>query len=335
MRTALYLFTAFLFLILISCSEDAEPFQSVSHPQEWNDPQAENFHGKKVLAAGAGTCQPCHGENYSGGESGIACAECHVNYPHPDQWVGFNQPLSHDTYIAAQNWSLEECTSCHGTDYLGGSSKVSCAQTGCHVQQGGPEACNNCHGTSSIQVSNIYSWAPPEDLSGNISTTAVGVGAHQTHLTDATWSTAYTKDCGLCHREPTAFDDPDHIDTNPGRNMQFKEMSTNIGDAEPAWDSGGASCENIYCHGNFRLRASDSEYPWAYADSVITGNNMKMVWTTVDGTQDACGTCHDLPPQGHLNVPFCSSCHGNVVDADNNIIDKNLHINGHVDLDLD
>jgi hypothetical protein len=324
-----------IFLFISACSEDADPLQSVSHPLDWNNAEAENFHGAKVLAVGAESCQSCHGLNYQGGESGVACADCHSNYPHPEQWVGFNQPLSHDTYIASNNWSFEECTSCHGLNYLGGSSGVSCAKTGCHEKAGGPKACNNCHGISSSDVSTISSWAPPEDLSGNINTTDVGVGAHQIHLTDTTWSTAYNKDCGLCHQEPTSFSDPNHIDSNPGRNIQFGDIATNSSTVNPEWESGSASCENVYCHGNFILRKSESENDWAYNDSLISGNNPELMWTMVDGTQDACGTCHDLPPLGHINITTCYSCHGNVVDTDNNIIDKSKHINGQVDLKLD
>jgi len=387
MRIALCFLMALLTFILISCSEDAESLQSVSHPQEWSNPQAENFHGNKVYAAGLencqschgldysggesgiacsgsgchnnfphpdgwilpgsgnfhGTqvlaegleeCQSCHGEDYAGGNSGIACSLCHSNFPHPEGWDSFKEPNSHDTYLVAQNWDLAECTSCHGTDYLGGNSGASCAQTGCHVQTGGPEACNNCHGDHSADVRILSTWAPPEDLSGNINTTFVGVGAHQTHINDTTWSTAYARDCGLCHRDPTAFDDPDHIDTNPGRNIQFGDIAISDGAGEPEWVSGSTSCENVYCHGNFRFRASESANAWAYSDSVIVGNNPEMIWTNVDGIQDACGTCHGLPPQGHLNIPTCSSCHGNVVDADNNIIDKKKHINGQIDLSL-
>ena len=336
MRDIIYktmiLLSTVLLTLFFACSEDADPLQSVSHPPEWNVVGAENFHGKKVLAAGSETCQPCHGADYSGGESGVACSECHSNFPHPPTWVAFNQPQSHDTYIAEQNWNLAECTSCHGIDYLGGSSGVSCALPGCHVQAGGPEACNNCHGVASQSVSILSTWAPPEDLSGNIVTTNVGVGAHQTHLIDSTWSTAYTQDCGLCHREPSGFDDPDHIDTNPGRNMQFTGIGSNSGAVSPQWQSGSASCSDVYCHGNFVFLKAESSNDWAYADSIIQGNNPQMIWTTVDGTQDSCGTCHGLPPTGHIAAVTCNGCHGSVVDADFNIIDKSKHINGEIEV---
>ena len=66
---------------------------------------------------------------------------------------------------------------------------------------------------------------------------------------------------------------------------------------------------------------------------MIVGNNPIMLWTTVDENQAACGTCHDLPPKGHISTSACSACHSTVVDENYNIINKELHINGEIDLD--
>jgi hypothetical protein len=50
----------------------------------------------------------------------------------------------------------------------------------------------------------------------------------------------------------------------------------------------------------------------------------------VDGTQATCGSCHNLPPIGHVeaNITACSTCHQGIVDSDGNIIDTDKHING-------
>ncbi|MDP4196679.1 MAG: hypothetical protein Q8940_16615, partial [Bacteroidota bacterium] len=70
------------------------------------------------------------------------------------------------------------------------------------------------------------------------------------------------------------------------------------------------------------------------------GANFSPKWTQVDGSQAACGTCHGLPPKGHIGYPnnlpvtACgnSGCHSGVVDINGNIIDKNKHINGAINV---
>ena len=82
------------------------------------------------------------------------------------------------------------------------------------------------------------------------------------------------------------------------------------------WDHETGVCSNVYCHGEFKWNGS--------------GNlDNDPVWTTVDGTQAACGTCHGLPPAPpHFNGDQCSMCHGSVVDENRNIINKEKHMNG-------
>jgi predicted CxxxxCH...CXXCH cytochrome family protein len=52
----------------------------------------------------------------------------------------------------------------------------------------------------------------------------------------------------------------------------------------------------------------------------------------VDGTQDACGTCHGLPPGGtHFALTRCSACHAAVIRADRTFVAPALHVNGIVE----
>ncbi len=163
LKVTLLFISGILFLLLSSCSKDAGPLPSVTHPEGWNVPEAENFHGKKDQAIGADYCKPCHGLDYSGGKSGVACSECHVGYPHPPTWATPGSDSSHAAYISAQYWDMDWCQSCHGEDYRGGWTDVSCYK--CHPQPGGPEACNTCHGTAAEEpVSEMANWAPPKDL---------------------------------------------------------------------------------------------------------------------------------------------------------------------------
>jgi predicted CxxxxCH...CXXCH cytochrome family protein len=62
------------------------------------------------------------------------------------------------------------------------------------------------------------------------------------------------------------------------------------------------------------------------------GTNTTPRWTTVDGTQAACGTCHGLPPAApHVAIAQCDLCHGAVVGPGPSITTPALHINGIVE----
>jgi predicted CxxxxCH...CXXCH cytochrome family protein len=126
------------------------------------------------------------------------------------------------------------------------------------------------------------------------------------------------------------FDDPDHI--NGSVDMAFNEVATDSGRVDPSWTVGAATCSNTYCHGAFAFRRDVSDNPLAYVDTVIAGNNVTMDWTVVGEGLADCGTCHDLPPKGHISVATCDGCHGDVVDSEFNIINPDLHINGLYDV---
>jgi hypothetical protein len=289
---------------------------------------ASNFHGRKDLSIGSDFCTECHGEDYSGGTSGVACADCHVAYPHPPSWSTPGNSQSHAAYIRDQYWSLDRCKSCHGADHKGGKSGVSCYD--CHTEPGGPEACNVCHGSGTTPVSVISGWAPPKDLLNNIDPSIASIGAHQSHLTKNKWTTAYIQDCNLCHVETNNFDDPTHI--NGEVDIEFAPIATHKGQVAPEYNFISNKCSNVYCHGNFVREKKNSLHPEIYNDSLMVGNNPSMDWTAVGKNQVLCGTCHVLPPKGHIDYPNCSTCHYTVVDENNNIIDKDKHINGYIDV---
>ncbi len=63
----------------------------------------------------------------------------------------------------------------------------------------------------------------------------------------------------------------------------------------------------------------------------MVGANASPLWTG-GSSEAACGTCHALPPTGHIpqTITACVNCHSPVVDATGNISDKTLHINGRI-----
>ncbi|MCR4417721.1 MAG: hypothetical protein NUV92_08260 [Ignavibacteria bacterium] len=254
---------------------------------------------------------------------------------------GVNNPSSpnfHGKLVAQMNWDLKYCQQCHAVNYTGGTANASCLE--CHKQPGGPEACNTCHG----DFANPLQIAPPRDLSGGISETSRGVGAHTKHLGGQSIGSAV--ECSVCHTIPRGFSDAGHIDGSPSAEIIFTGLAvkgtspTN----QPVYNYNQISCSNTYCHGNFRFTKSESSYPFAYTQDAMIGNNSNPIWNVVDGTYLKCNSCHgksetDPSPIGHINSSLtdlnnnpCANCHPGVVDYQGQIIDKEKHINGKINV---
>ena len=60
----------------------------------------------------------------------------------------------------------------------------------------------------------------------------------------------------------------------------------------------------------------------------MQGYSASPIWIDHDSAE--CGSCHDLPPVGHnpFELSACAGCHGLVIDAEGEIIDKTKHANG-------
>ena len=167
--------------------------------------------------------------------------------------------------------------------------------------------CNSCHGSD-------LNAAPPVDTEGNAETTFVGVGAHQSHLESSTWHREMA--CTDCHVVPATVDAAGHTDSAPPAELTWGTLATADG-ATPAFETATATCTGTYCHG---------------ATLSAGGSNTTPVWTTVDDTQAACGTCHALPPSApHPSAGNCYFCHPAVVDNTRAFVDPTLHINGRTD----
>lgn len=168
-----------------------------------------------------------------------------------------------------------------------------------------------CHGDPD-------SNAPPADLNGGVDTTLVGVGAHRSHLqAEPTWHRRV--DCSDCHLVPNNVADEGHLDGVPPAELTFGDIAQ-TGGLTPAWD--GQNCSNVYCHGGG-----------------LTGGALNQPqWTTVDGTQAACGNCHGLPPLApHPDNNDCGACHTGVQGGlggppgFEGFLDPTRHVNGVVD----
>ena len=159
--------------------------------------------------------------------------------------------------------------------------------------------CSSCHGSAA-------SPAPPRGTHLEVATTTRAVGAHQAHLAGGTLAAPVA--CTECHAVPAA-------------------MAHSTGAVELAWgprataraatagfDAAALTCSN-YCHGGSVGHG---------------GSNKTPSWTTVDGTQDACGTCHGAPPPApHTANPDCGLCHAGYTLTS---VDVATHVDGKRDV---
>jgi predicted CxxxxCH...CXXCH cytochrome family protein len=139
------------------------------------------------------------------------------------------------------------------------------------------------------------------------------VGAHQRHLVGG--SVRGPLACSECHVVPTDF-----AHANQPLDLTWGSLAR-TGGTVPSWSAMNATCTN-YCHG-----------------ASITGGSLAApVWTKVDGTQAACGTCHGLPPASPHPIvtgglTACAGCHAGTVNADGTInVAGGLHVDGSVQL---
>jgi predicted CxxxxCH...CXXCH cytochrome family protein len=209
------------------------------------------------------------------------CTYCHAApppAPHP------SSPLCgscHDGYSA---------TTVNAALHLNGSVDVK------------PLTCTSCHGTPDRAGTTLQKASPPVGSEGETATTALAVGAHQSHVVDTELARAFT--CDQCHVVPTAVTHPnDTVDMQWGSIAQYG-----------TWDRTAATCSASYCHGSF-----------------VGGNQLNApAWTTVNGTQATCGSCHlTPPPPPHSTNPSCGNCHDGYTQTTVNLT---AHVNGAVDV---
>jgi predicted CxxxxCH...CXXCH cytochrome family protein len=240
-----------------------------------------------------------------------------------------NSPNFHGNLVRDVQWNMREhCEPCHGADLHGGNVGANCLN--CHTTERGPKACNTCHGVFS-DPSRI---APPRDISKNIETSARGVGAHANHLYDRVLG-ARTP-CSTCHSLPQDIYEPGHMvnDELPAEVM-LRGRAFLFGADNASYDYESGTCSNTYCHGNFVFYrdSADVTNRWAYTADRMVGINTQVSWTAVGQGEAECGSCHGLPPEGHINYNYtiedCYGCHGDVIDQFGNI-NTDLHINGEI-----
>jgi predicted CxxxxCH...CXXCH cytochrome family protein len=235
---------------------------------------------------------------------------------HGAGWTSPSSPNFHGTYIISQKWNLSTCKTCHGNDYSGGNTGLSCYK--CHHDAGGPEACTTCHGGDGHAN-------PPKGLRGETDPASIHVGAHFKHLNDTNRISAVVE-CEECHTPVNNFSDTNHIGPNPDgmAEIHFGPLANKyLGGtihANPQWNRNNATCSGVYCHGSFKGGNSSNTVTWTQPGSVV------------------CGSCHGNPQTGNPNpnlnhdpnntITDCNQCHFAVIDSTGHIIAPEKHVNG-------
>jgi predicted CxxxxCH...CXXCH cytochrome family protein len=291
----------------IACNECHVVPGTMDSPGHLDDGPAEVTWGTLATAAGADgewdrettTCSStyCHGSTLSGGANTapdwtvVDGTEVGCGTCH-----GFPPPLPHSPSMT--------CSNCHeGT--VGANGAIDFAG-GLHINgevEIGAGACNSCHGSASGP-------APPSSVGGETKTTFTEVGAHQAHVTDGPLKSEMW--CSECHVVPTTISEEGHMDSSPAE-VTWGELAL-LGGIAADWDRDSNTCSSTYCHGA----------------TLSGGSNTTPVWTTVDGSQSACGTCHGWPPPvPHPQSTQCFLCHPETVGENGKIlIPNNKHVDG-------
>ncbi|KAA3618893.1 MAG: hypothetical protein DWQ05_05860 [Calditrichaeota bacterium] len=291
----------------ISCNKCHEGFP---HLPEWSGTGTEG-HGSflKIKDYDMDSCRGCHGEDLTGGPSGISCTKCHTTFPHPQGWELDSGVNSHTTFLQANNFDYSSCKNCHGEDFTGGSSGISCNK--CHDGfphldswvAAGPdghntflknkdydmESCKSCHGadlkggTSGISCSQCHGDFPHPDgweLKSD-------PNSHTFFLINNGFD--YTS-CQKCHGQ----------DLLGGTSyISCKQCHTNFPHPQD-WIGSGEDSHNFY------IKANNFNFTGCTGCHGVNYDEFKR--------DNSCLTCHT-----HADGPeACNTCHGNFnADAEN------------------
>ena len=293
-----------LTMVIWSCSSDKIPTPSTSHPTTWNEVGNANFHGAKVLTSGLESCTSCHGDDYTGGDADVSCYKCHESYPHSSAWMDTNSDDYHGAFVLENNGDLDACSRCHGMDFMGGNTKVSCF---------------TCHAT----YPHLSTWADAESPQ-----------YHGNYLKTQNWSMA---SCIKCHG-------PDFKGGESGNSCytchttfpHTENWTSGETDGHGAYliansDSINACTE---CHGDDFMGGTSEvscytchqSYPhlpnWNNASS---GQFHGVFVKNADWNMESCQTCHGDDFTGGTSNVSCFTCHESFPHTQDNWYAKEGH----------
>jgi hypothetical protein len=270
-------------LLIASCSSvnPDSPFSFVdpsgNHPEGWY-----TGHGSFAAPDGA-PCVPCHGDDLSGGVTGVSCSSgsyngqgCHTDGPafHPADWL--NKTATGSTWHAdsyQDNIPINGnfCVDCHTPPALDDPVSGKCLE--CHFSVGGMKApAGWAHGASGHQA---YAGSPEEpvcvachEINSSFGQEPFCHNCHETHP-DADWDTRALH--GVAAKRP------------PGPMAGFAVCAQCHGD-DYAGDSGVTCLSQSDCHNVDAPHPSDSRWK---GESTPTHTNTSQV------NAPECFKCHE------------------------------------------
>jgi hypothetical protein len=124
------------------------------HADTWSSPSE---HGTAAMT-GLGACGACHGQDFSGGTSGVSCNACHADAGHP-------------------GWETD-CTFCHESPPITGEhrkhvtdKRLACASCHAEVVSGSDTISNpalHVNGTTNVNFGGAGSWNPSTRTCSNV-----------------------------------------------------------------------------------------------------------------------------------------------------------------------
>lgn len=276
-------------LVLLGCSESHKPplfDPDVGHQENWV-----GDHGQAALSEG-NSCPECHGADLGGGASKVSCftpqessATCHESGTGKRHTAGWSLDSEHGQSAKARpgiSSGLGSCQACHGNDYSGGTSEVSCS---------------SCHRVPAPHPRSPWLRSPNSHSSANEQNAPF---------------------CVECHRDPQSDQPPGCFNGSlchgeAGYHAPGWEEAENHG-AEAMGQSAGrgfASCQE--CHGSdfgggsseiscYSCHGTDAPHPIGWKGG--TGHR-----STDEGHAPICGDCHgEISPSGGCFT--ANACHG-------------------------
>lgn len=273
---------------VVACERDGSPggVEPVpAHAPAWSEPGSGSFHGRYAGREGTQECLGCHGADLSGQGATPGCQACHAWPPgggpgagadpaHPADWVS---PDVHGTAVIAGGGAA--CAGCHGADFRGGTTDVSCFR--CHDGPGG-----HARGWAEATAHGLAARGPAAS------------GCATCHGADyrGGWSAV---SCYTCHPGPTGRHADDYAE--PGQHG-----------AEVVAAAGVAGC--VACHGQdyeggrsgvscYQCHDGIGGHPVNWESASRHGDAVE------DGGGAACAVCHGADYRGGWAATSCYECH--------------------------
>ncbi len=261
------------------------------HPATgWLSKTNANFHGLDASIRGLEDCALCHGQDFSGGISGTSCSACHPDKSgHPASgWLDRASDKFHATRMVATG--MNYCAGCHGADFKGGDSGISCYQ--CHDGPSGHPATGWLDKTSA-------SFHGLSASSRGLENCAVCHGAD--FRGGISGSSCYT-----CHSGPSGH--PAVSDWLNAASPRFHGVRLSKTGTQYCGGCHGADFTGGYAKVScFTCHDGPSGHPYGWLDR-NAGQNFHGTIIQQQGVA-SCMPCHGQDMSGGISGVACAQCH--------------------------